>query len=197
MLHPCAFFSRRLTAAERNYEGNRELLALVLALQKLSQWLEGSAEPFVVWTNHKNLAYLQRAKRLNTRQARWALFLSCFSFTLTYRPGFKNPNPDALSQQFAGTNHYCSSTKMERWLCHLSGPTFAATKTSGNRYVLLSRHRGRRTGSAGSRRLLTIQDRGSGCPQRTSRSSLTLESLCCDLWDRLRWKGWSTQQPFI
>ena len=32
--HPCAFFSRQLSPAERNYDvGNRELLAVVLALQ--------------------------------------------------------------------------------------------------------------------------------------------------------------------
>lgn len=34
-LHPCAFFSCHLSPAEQNYDvGNRELLALVLALQE-------------------------------------------------------------------------------------------------------------------------------------------------------------------
>lgn len=34
-LHPCAFFSRRLIPAERNYEiGNRELLAVKLAFEE-------------------------------------------------------------------------------------------------------------------------------------------------------------------
>lgn len=34
-LHPCDCFSRRLSPAEHNYsEGNRELLAVVLALQE-------------------------------------------------------------------------------------------------------------------------------------------------------------------
>lgn len=56
--------------------------------------------PFVVWTDHKNLAYLRSAKRLNFRQARWALFLGCFNFVLTYRPGSKNTKLDALSHQF-------------------------------------------------------------------------------------------------
>ena len=58
-LHPCAFFSRRLSPAERNYDvGNRELLAVVLALQEWRHWLEGTAEPYLIWTDHKNLAYL-------------------------------------------------------------------------------------------------------------------------------------------
>lgn len=67
-LHPCAFFSQRLSPAERNYDvGNRELLAVVLALQEWRHWLEGSEQPFVVWTDHKNLSYLQSVKRLNSR----------------------------------------------------------------------------------------------------------------------------------
>lgn len=49
-LHPYAFFSRCLSPAERNYDvGNRELLALVLALQEWRHWLEGAAEPFLIW----------------------------------------------------------------------------------------------------------------------------------------------------
>ncbi|KAK7878028.1 hypothetical protein WMY93_031309 [Mugilogobius chulae] len=99
-LHPCAFFSRRLSPAERNYDiGNRELLAVVLALQEWRHWLEGAEHPFIVWTDHKNLSYLRSAKRLNSRQARWALFLGRFNFTLTYRPGSRNLKPDALSRQ--------------------------------------------------------------------------------------------------
>ena len=101
-LHPCAFYSRRLSPTERNYDvGNRELLAVKLALEEWRHWLEGAELPFVVWTDHKNLAYLQSAKRLNSRQARWAMFFSRFDFTLTYRPGTRNTKPDALSRQFS------------------------------------------------------------------------------------------------
>ena len=50
---------------------------------------------------HKNLAYLQSAKQLNHRQARWALFLGGFNFTHTYRPGSRNLKPDALSRPTA------------------------------------------------------------------------------------------------
>lgn len=99
-LHPCAYFSRRLSPAEVNYDiGNRELLAVVLALQEWRHWLEGAEHPFIVWTDHKNLSYLKSAKRLNSRQARWALFLGRFNFVLTYRPGSRNVKPDALSRQ--------------------------------------------------------------------------------------------------
>ena len=103
-LHPCAFFSSGLDPAERNYDvGNRELLAVVLALGEWRHWLEGSAHPFLIWTDHKNLTYIRAARRLNSRQARWALFLDRFQFTLSYRPGSKNGKPDALSRQFGSS----------------------------------------------------------------------------------------------
>lgn len=58
-LHPCAFFSHKLSPAERNYDmGNRELLAVKLALEEWRYWLEGEEHHFVVWTDHKNLAYI-------------------------------------------------------------------------------------------------------------------------------------------
>ena len=42
-VHPCAFYSHRLSPAERNYDiGNKELLAVKLALEEWRQWLEGA-----------------------------------------------------------------------------------------------------------------------------------------------------------
>ncbi|KAI3366353.1 hypothetical protein L3Q82_000513 [Scortum barcoo] len=101
-IHPCAFLSRKLTPAERNYDvGNKELLAIKVALKEWRHWLEGAEQPFIVWTDHKNLQYLKSAKRLNSRQARWALFFSRFRFTLSYRPGSQNGKPDTLSRLYA------------------------------------------------------------------------------------------------
>ena len=100
-VHPCAFLSRRLSKAERNYDvGNRELLAVKIALEEWRHWLEGAEHPFIVWTDHRNLEYIKKAKRLNSRQARWALFFNRFSFSLSYRPGSRNVKPDALSRLF-------------------------------------------------------------------------------------------------
>ncbi len=100
-VHPCAFFSHRLTPSERNYDiGNKELLAVKLALEEWRHWLEGAGVPFLVWTDHKNLEYIHSAKRINSRQARWALFFGRFNFTISYRPGSKNGKPDALSRIF-------------------------------------------------------------------------------------------------
>ncbi len=70
----------------------------------MRHWLEGAKHSFVVWTDHKNPAYIQEAKRLNSGQARWALFFNRFNFVLSYRPGSKNQKPDALSRQFDPPN---------------------------------------------------------------------------------------------
>ncbi|KAL0149399.1 hypothetical protein M9458_055296, partial [Cirrhinus mrigala] len=99
-MFPCAYFSHKLSPAERNYDvGNRELLAIKLALEEWRHWLEGAKHPFTVLTDHKNLEYLRSAKLLNHRQARWALFFSRFNFQVTYRPGSLNTKADALSRQ--------------------------------------------------------------------------------------------------
>ena len=80
--------------------GNKEPLAVKLALEEWMHWLEGSEQPFLVWTEHKILEYIRSAKRLNSRQARWALFFNRFDFSLSYRPGANNVKPDALSRQY-------------------------------------------------------------------------------------------------
>ncbi|KAK3573775.1 hypothetical protein QTP86_032955 [Hemibagrus guttatus] len=100
-LLPCAFYSRKLTAVEANYDvGNRELLSIKAVLEEWQYWLEGARHLFLVLTDHRNLEYLRSAKRLNPRQARWALFFTHFQFSVTYRPGSKNCKADALSKQF-------------------------------------------------------------------------------------------------
>ncbi|KAL0146797.1 hypothetical protein M9458_057736 [Cirrhinus mrigala] len=102
-LHPCAYFSRKLSPAEKNYDiGNRELLAIKLALEEWRHWLKGANHPFQVITDHKNLQYLRDAKRLCPRQARWALFFTRFNFSITYRPGSRNVRADALSRLSEG-----------------------------------------------------------------------------------------------
>lgn len=70
---------------ENKYDvGNGELLAVKLDLEEWTHWLEGAEFPFVVWTDHKNLAYNQT-----------------FNFSITNRPGSQNVKPDALSRQYA------------------------------------------------------------------------------------------------
>lgn len=55
----------------------------------------GSREPFLVWTSHKNVAYIHGAKRVNSRHVRWVLFFTPFKSTLSYCPASHNGKPDA------------------------------------------------------------------------------------------------------
>ncbi len=100
-VHLCDFYSHRLSSAERNYDvGNREHLAIHLALGEWRHWLEGASMLFIVWTDHQNLYYIRSTKRLNARQA---LFFGRFEFSISFRPGSKNLKPDALSRQFCSS----------------------------------------------------------------------------------------------
>jgi hypothetical protein len=98
--HPVAFLSKSLSAVERNYEiHDKEMLAIIRAIEEWRHFLEGAEHPFEVWTDHKNLEYFRTAKKLNRRQARWSLVLARFDFTLHHRPGKSMGKSDALSRR--------------------------------------------------------------------------------------------------
>ncbi|HWN07996.1 MAG TPA: reverse transcriptase domain-containing protein [Pyrinomonadaceae bacterium] len=98
--HPVAFLSKSLNSVERNYEiHDKEMLAIVRALQEWRHFVEGAEHQCEIWTDHKNLEYFMTAKQLNRRQARWSLYLSRFDFTLHHKPGKSMGKPDALSRR--------------------------------------------------------------------------------------------------
>ena len=98
--HPVAFMSKSLNAVERNYEiHDKEMLAIIRALEEWRHFLEGARNKVEIWTDHKNLEYFMTAKKLNRRQARWSLYLSRFDFSLHHRPGKSMGKPDALSRR--------------------------------------------------------------------------------------------------
>ncbi|CAJ0919582.1 unnamed protein product [Ranitomeya imitator] len=100
-LVPCGFFSKIFSSSEKNYSiGDKELLAIKLALEEWRYLLEGALHRFIIYSNHQNLAYIRSAQRLNPRQARWALFFARFDFELRFLPGNKNSKADALSRSF-------------------------------------------------------------------------------------------------
>ena len=99
-LRPVAFFSRKLIAAERNYEiYDKEMLAIVEALKEWRVYLEGSIHQIRIITDHKNLEYFTTSKVLKRRQARWSELLGGYDFKITYRPGVNNTKADILSRR--------------------------------------------------------------------------------------------------
>ena len=97
---PVAFFSSKMTPAECNYEiYDKELLAIIRALETWRPELEGTETPVDIVSDHRNLEYFMSSKRLSRRQARWAEFLSRFNFKIVYRPGVDNGCADALTRR--------------------------------------------------------------------------------------------------
>jgi transposase InsO family protein len=97
--HPIAFYSRKLKDAETRYETyDQELLAIVAGFKHWRHYLEGSLLPIQVYTDHRNLMGLARVTQLNGRQARWAMYLAGYDFTIQHRPGKTNP-ADAPSRR--------------------------------------------------------------------------------------------------
>ena len=98
--HPVAFYSKSLSPVERNYEiHDKEMLAIICALEEWRHFLEGACHPVEIWTDHKNLEYFMMVKKLNHCQARWSLYLARFDFKLVHCPGHSMGKPNALSRR--------------------------------------------------------------------------------------------------
>ena len=97
---PVAFISKLLSDTKRNYEiHNKEILVVVRYLEAWRHFLEEVSTKFEIQTDHKNLKYFMKAQKLNRRQARWALYLSRFNFTLKYVLESKMGKADSLSRR--------------------------------------------------------------------------------------------------
>jgi len=98
--HPVAFYSKSLSPVEWNYEiHDKEMLAIICALEEWRHFLKGARRPVEIWTDHKNLEYFMTAKKLNHRQAHWSLYLACLDFRLVHCPGRCMGKPNALSRR--------------------------------------------------------------------------------------------------
>jgi hypothetical protein len=64
--HPVAFISRVMSPAELNYDiYDKELLVIMYTLDEWWPYLLHAAEPFEIWTDHKNLTYFRQPQKLN------------------------------------------------------------------------------------------------------------------------------------
>src|SRR5258708_24405383 len=91
--------SKSFSDMERNYQiHDKEMLAIMCALEEWRHFLEGSNQKFEIHMDHKNLSYFREAHKLNHCQAQWSLYLSRFDFVLTHKLGRQMGTPDALSR---------------------------------------------------------------------------------------------------
>ena len=96
--HPVAFLLKTFNKMECNYEiYDRELLAIIWALEEWHHYIQGSGHTTVIYSDHQNLTYFRLAQKINWRQAQWSLCLSEFDVKLTHQPGSKMIQSDTLS----------------------------------------------------------------------------------------------------
>ena len=97
-VHPVAFYSHSLHAAELNYNTHdKELLAVFTTFTAWQHYLEGPLHPVCVIMDHKNLEYFSSTCMLTCCQAQWLEFLSPFNFILQFHPSKLGTKPNALT----------------------------------------------------------------------------------------------------
>ena len=82
--HPIAFFSKGLSIKHQAmsvYE--REMLALVTAVQKLRPYLLG--RPFIIHTDHQSLKYLLEQRITTPAQQKWLARLLGYNYSIEYK----------------------------------------------------------------------------------------------------------------
>ena len=100
MLHPIAYFSRKMAPAKCNYKiYDKELFVIIWCFEKWRPELKDTGLPVKVLTNHKSLEYFMSTKKLTPRQVRWAKFLSEFNFVIRYQSGKKNDKVDIFTRK--------------------------------------------------------------------------------------------------
>jgi len=98
VLHPIAFISEKMSPAKCNYGiGDKELLAIMLALEKWHMYLHQLPRLFTIITDHHNLQNFTTKALLSRQQARWAQELAQYDFKIVFRPGAQNGKTDALT----------------------------------------------------------------------------------------------------
>ncbi|QRW22602.1 Retrotransposable element Tf2 protein [Rhizoctonia solani] len=99
-LHPLGFLSELFKGAEQNYDTHdKELLAIIRSFEYWRIFLEGTAHPITIFTNHRNLEYWKESRTFNRRHAQWHLLLAGYNFQIVYRPRKQSGKPDALSRR--------------------------------------------------------------------------------------------------
>lgn len=111
VLHPIAYMSEKMSPAECNYGiGDKELLAIIITLEKWYIYLHALPHPFTMFTNHHNLQTFASKALLSHCQAYWAQERTQYEFKIVFCPGALRGKADALTHRFGdlpkqGDNH--------------------------------------------------------------------------------------------
>ena len=97
--HLVAYFSKKLSSIEQNYDiHDKELLAIITSLKTWRIYAKGALK-LTIYTNHKNLLQFIIIKQLNRRQVKWSKLLRQYKFKIQYISKKKNERANALSRR--------------------------------------------------------------------------------------------------
>jgi len=94
--HVICYASKTLNDAQLNYTTEKEILAVVFALDKFCPYLIGSK--VLIFTNHAVLKYLLTKKNAEAHLIRWILLLQEFDLKIHDKNGAENVVVDHLSR---------------------------------------------------------------------------------------------------
>jgi transposase InsO family protein len=138
LLRPCAFFSKKNSPAECNYEiYDKEMLAIIRCLEEWDAELR-SVQSFQIRTDHKNLEYFMSVRKLTERQMRWSLILSRYNFTIIYLPGKDNVRADALSRREQDLPAKASDERLQFRTAQLLKPNMLPHLAKGSKIAAIS-----------------------------------------------------------
>eukprot|EP00877_Chromochloris_zofingiensis_P007298 jgi/Chrzof1/2821/Cz12g00030.t1 len=97
-LHPCAYYSRKLSEAEAKPGAyGREMLSVVDNVRHFEHYMDG--QHVTVQTDHQAIEWFWKRKSLTKQQVRWMAALQAYDLQLKYIQGRANLVADALSRR--------------------------------------------------------------------------------------------------
>ena len=204
-LQPVAYFSAKMSDAERNYDvREQEFMALFKACLHWRHYLHGT-QPFTLLTDHDSLKYHKTMPNLSGRLARWIEKMADFDYKLQHIPGKDNVVADALSRRadyghagHAAGAHFATQNRFEVLAAARTRPRApepagqrqrnidAATKVQPPRAPDAQRPNRQGTILTPTQRCSANTNAGAQCAQRTAVAHLCWNHLQRDLGVRVK-----------
>lgn len=96
---PISYFSKKLNKHQKGYSViEKELLAVILALENYAIYVTSGTDPINVYTNHNPIVFLNKMRGKNRRLQNWFLTLQEFNLRIQHVREVDNRVADALSR---------------------------------------------------------------------------------------------------